>query len=304
MSSQVYITDIVNVTMPSFTTREPRERFINYYADLHRLYQSQLDHETFHQGSQFSFAEIGEKIFEIIFNKHTVLEVDILILAHWAHEFDPEYSNCVPYLAEKFQLNCDFFDVHDQGVVASFTGLHILQHYLCNQNGILLLMEQTTVPRRVEEYPALPTTNGGSAFLLQSVSEISQLKLTNNIGFRVIDSIIFDSSRLHLSKKTNWDFIQDLILQKSLNNKTINIVIRKNSLTWRQIQSNHVNMNFEFYTFSHITPEPSILSISDYLYKILNKKIESKTNYLFIIDEDVETLNVGALFLEIINLSS
>lgn len=307
MNSGVYITDIVSLELPDADVGEPRERFMRYYQDLHHLYNNELSHETFSQGGKYAFSTIGEHVLNQFQEDDFLKELDILIPVYWAHEFDPDYSNCGAYLQEKFQLNCDLLDIYDQGTLAGFTGLHILQRYLLSDQynkGMMIALEQTTIPRRLMDHHVMPAVNSGCALIMQSADDVREIQSVNNLVFKLIDSTIFDSAKLHLSMRSSLNVILDFLAKNSLDKSSVSIVTKRGSVIWKQIQNNiycnNGNKASEHYFYHHMSSQPSILSVLTHLEKIIHNEMECKSNYIMIIDEDIESLNVGILLLEMI----
>lgn len=287
--SDLYITGIQYVDMPSAECKVPRDRFVNYYNNLYNLYKKTVSPETFLQGGQYSFAELGQTVLDICQQNGWLNNLDLLMSAHWAYDFDPDYSSCGSYFCHHYQLNCDLLEVCGQGTLASFTALHLLQKCPVKKS-IVLVLEQTTTPRNLNDRAVIPTRNGGCALLLQH-----QLPVNQKAAFKLIDSIVFDTAELHLSAKTNIDIVMDILSKKSLLKENIHIITRKNSVIWKQIRMkiNQGDPCLSALHFKHFSPDPSLLTTMRFLSDFKS----DQSSYIVIIDEDVESLNCGVLIL-------
>jgi hypothetical protein len=299
----VYITRIDSIEISDSEVVSPRDRFVDYYNDLYRLYKNELTEGTFKEGGQHSFSQLGSQLLDICQKNINLKTLDVLVPVYWSCEFDPDYSSCGTYLHNKYQLDCDLFDIFDQGTLASYTGVHILQQYLlCGKynKGMLIALEQTTIPRNVNDHDVIPTRNGACALMMQSIDDVKRLDSTYPI-LKVIDSIIFDSSQLYLTMKTSLDVVLESLSQYGISQNKTCIATRKNSSVWKRLRIQANQNNSDFASFAHYSSECSMLSTLIFLHELLLQVEYSYFKYLLLVDEDVESLNVGILLLEIID---
>jgi len=146
----IYITHQSFKKFPEKTPKKPRERYIQLYRDLHKRFDEPLSEETFMEGSQYSYTELGEGILDEVVKNQELKKIDLMVIATWAHEFDPDYASCGTYLSERYGITGKIMDVSDQGTLAPLSAIHLISRYLKNNlfsAGLLLVLEQNTVPR-------------------------------------------------------------------------------------------------------------------------------------------------------------
>jgi hypothetical protein len=279
----VYINDIHYISMPQREVKTPRERYVTYFEDLYKSYGKILSPETFKQGGQYTFAELGETVLDDKLDDEWMKDVDLLLPTYWSYEFDPEYSSCGPFFQEKYALKGQLFDVSEQGTLAGLTGLHIMQRYLCNgshyHKGILLALEQTTIPRYIPDQDIVPQRNAGCGMVIQD--------------HPLENKALYLRDVLHFSNDAGYlEVILDVLrgLPPSLP-KTV--FIKKNSNYWKALKfKTDLPFKMEF-----IEPDVSMLSLFESLYHLFHDHHFLPGIYLFV-EEDVESFQSGILIIE------
>ncbi|WNJ94721.1 hypothetical protein RND59_11320 [Vibrio ruber] len=197
-------------TMPRRELRKtPRERFITYQKDLHRIAQDQMDESTLLEGDQYSYTELGDHILDKALSSGGMDSVDLTIFSYWTPEFDPEHSAFGPYFMNKYQLKGHSFDVCDNGSLASSTAFMIADSYLTRgetQKILLLGMEQNTIPRNLKQgFPVpersyasvallTPEETADSTWMLMDSGQISEWDMFQGIdAYKTVEKILATS---------------------------------------------------------------------------------------------------------------
>jgi hypothetical protein len=146
--------------------RQPRPRFVQYQADLHRMAGVSLDEETLTRGDQYTFVELAEALLDRA-GAELVRDLGVLVTSYWTPEFDPDVSAFGPYLQHRYAPECASFDVVDRGSIAPALALLVLEQYLqgggAAGDGLLLCVEQTTVPAPTGAHLAGPDRSTAGA---------------------------------------------------------------------------------------------------------------------------------------------
>ena len=284
---------------------KPEKSYIDFYQDLYKLYGSRLDDETCDQGGKLSYVNLCDAVLNQYIKRHDLNEVDILVPTYWSHEYNAIHTNCGPYIQETFDVDCDMFDIYEQGSISTFTSINILSQYLHNSSyhqGLMIALEQTTHPRSLIDHTILPTRNAACTVRLQVLTDaqISEIESTSLI--QLIYATTFDSSRLYLEKRTALDYVLSLITDYVDDFSKLTLVLRKNTTLWKQTKmSKYVDHNIlTKCKFEHYSPDPSMLTLLEYLSSIYanHKNNEnSGTRYVVIVDEDIISFEVGVLIL-------
>jgi hypothetical protein len=158
-----------SVLPPRHLAKPPRERFVVYQRDLHRMAKTALTESTMLEGDQYAFTELGDSVLEIPAGAGDLHRVDLTIFSYWTPEFDPEYSAFGPYFMERYCLRGHSFDVCDSGSLSASCALMVADKYLScgDATRVLVLgMEQTTIPRNERLGLPIPRQSCAIAALL------------------------------------------------------------------------------------------------------------------------------------------
>lgn len=150
--------------------RTPRDRYVTYHRDLHRIAGDVISEETLIQGDQYSYTELGDAVLDDARRDGALGDVDLAVYAYWTPEFDPDYSAFGPYFIERHGMRAQSFDVCDTGSLASVTALDVISRHLLDDPAIrsvlLLGMEQTTIPRNLDHGVPIPERSSAGAAIL------------------------------------------------------------------------------------------------------------------------------------------
>jgi hypothetical protein len=287
-----YLTAIHYIDLPERERKIHRERFQKYNDDLYTLFGKEVSQETFHEGGQYMYTELGDALLEMDVMKPLIQEVDLIIMAHWSQEYDPDYAVCVPYFLDRHSINADTFDVCDFGTVAPFLAIKLMLQYQKNQvhkNGMVLCLEQSTVPRRKEDGDIIPQKNGALGLF------ISQQAFTNS--WPILGAgILSDKETVEIAGKFDR-FLKKFFLEHSLEFSTTKILLRKGTLIWKllnyAIQRKKIDLNEEQMHF--IDPTPGCLPAMKALGDVIGTSLDYV--HILLIDEDVESLLVSYIVL-------
>ena len=298
MSPDIILTAI-NFSQPvQNQLKEPRPRFVQYYKDLYSHHGSEFDESVLREGSQATYSELGEAALSVCKKEGTLNEVDLMIATYWAYEFDPDHASCGAYLSEKFNLKCRIFDVCEQGTIAPFTAIKIANSFMKNKEinkAIVLVLEQTTIPRNKNDYDLIPSDTGAISIILEK--SINTVGVKNHYRIRHAD-IILDNQMVKAA-----DDLFMMLLKKIVNpneKRITRVFIRKNSYVWKLFQ----------YYADNIPPTVNVLPFSSQVgclqpWVALQNEISrladnnnSLLPNLVIVDQDVETFSTGILTLE------
>ena len=248
-----YLTAIHYIDLPDKEKKVPRERYQKYTDDLYILHEKKVSRETFHEGGQYMYTELGDALLEMEVMKPLIKSLDLIILAHWSQEFDPDYAVCVPYFLDRHCLKADTFDVCDFGTIAPFLAIKLMMQYQKNQvykNGMVLCLEQSTVPRCKEDGDIIPQKNGALGLF------ISQQALANS--WQIHRAGIFsDKKTVEIMGKFDL-FLKKFFVENLLEFNTTNILLRKGTLIWKllnyAIQTKKIELREEQLHFIDPTP--------------------------------------------------
>jgi hypothetical protein len=277
---------------------EVRERFKQYYRDLHDRYNEPLDETTFANGSGYKFNELGYPIFDYCLKHGYLKKIDLMIASYWAHEFDPDHASCGPHFAHKYDFDCNMFDVLDQGSICTLTALNLIKKYQDNnasQNALCFALDQNSIPCAANGCFPMPTKNVAAAAMLSK-------QQTDNSFIKILDIKLWSEQKIC---DLRYDILADLL--KTLEEKNLSltdciICCKRNTAVYRAI---------ELYKYQHLDIKDKLqfyfqqldCACSDSLYLIdqLNQKAwQPKEKYVLILEEDVESLACGLLMLELL----
>ncbi len=279
MKAQTYIQGSYFASLPKRESRLPRQRFIEYYRDLHHMHERDLSAETFLLGSQYSYAELGDALLGPLAMKGKLQDIDLLFIVTWAHEFDPDYANVGAYFIDKYQLNCQVFDITDQGSLAFFTGLKLVEKFIQTSqlsSSLILGMEQTTIPRNRHDTMCLPRQDTAFALILKN-----SIVEGENKNYYAIHSagIVQDES-------TQW------ISPVDLGEHAVKVFCKRNTRLHHTYLK--ASADFPFLQINAVPNHPGNFPLIYSLKHILKKE---QVPWILLVDEDAETKDTGYFLL-------
>lgn len=302
-NNAVYL-NYVNVNRFSqFTIKYPRSRFIEYYKDLYHLENNVIDDCTFILGDQATYIELGKLVLDECVVSNQLNDVDTLICAMWSHEFDPDYSSSGPYFSNRYQIK-DVFDVGDQGSISTFLSVKILMQYILNPHAkkvALLGLEQTTIPRNLIDNPVLPTFSGAGVLICSNYNNLSNRDEKNNI--RIIYAEVINEAEIMNYKFNLFKIILNICQLLNINSEQLSVSFKRNSNLWRSYRYFENEKKISLHsTMGYFLNDFGLLPFLNYLYYLFKNKnnLNSESRYIAILDEDVESFNVGIIILEIV----
>lgn len=294
MTRPVFISQVIHKAAFMPEERKPRDRYIQYVNDLYNIYPGKASPETFLEGDQLTYAELGEEILEAPELSNVLKKLDNIIVAHWSQEFDPDYASCGPYFLHKYGLKSDIFDVCDQGTLAPLMAAKILFQYQKNNvgdTGMVLCLEQNTIPRDKAAGETIPNYSGASAMTLTTDPKCAQwaIREIQFVGEKKVLETLADIT----------SFVLRILKAGETPIDQTTIVARKNTSYWKAIKhqmlSDQTDLN-EHDHFQFVSPNPGCLSVFEKIEQITSQSSGKK--YLLIIDEDVESMNLAYMLLE------
>jgi hypothetical protein len=294
MTIPLYLHAIDYKILPEKAGTVPRARYRQYWEDLYRIYPGQISPQTFYEGSQYNYAELGDALFEQL--KHDELQqLDTIILAHWSQEFDPDYASCAAYFLHKYGLTADFFDVCDQGTLAAFTALKLLglaqqQH---STHGMVLCLEQTTIPRDKAHGDVIPVESGALAIFLSRVFHRATPWPLLLRAVEIVPQGVAIKKIAEFAAK-----IKKIMTDYSDKNQPIQFIVRKGTMVWKLLNYYRLNKTLALglHQLSFIEPHPGCLSAFKKVAALL-QQTDAPCIYL-LLDEDVESCSFAYLVLE------
>lgn len=270
------ITDSCFSCLPKRNPKPPRKRFVNYYEDLYAIYEDKISAETFLLGSQYSYSELGDSVLAECDKKNLLIDLDLMVIATWAQEFDADYSSCSAYFSDKYSVKGRVIDVCDQGSMIVFTALNLIHKFLqvqSNKRALLLFLEQSSIPINSTSQAVMPVYDAATAILLQ------REKTAKNLQYEVISAGILPANE----EKYVANFIQSLCHLCSEKALTI---ITKNPLL---IQ---FNKRCKVKTISNC---PGAIPWLHFLHELIHG--HEVMQYGLVLDQDVETNEIGYLII-------
>lgn len=287
-----YLTTIHYLDLPDRERRSPRERYQKYTDDLYVLHGKEVSRETFHEGGQYMYTELGDALFETEKLKPLINQLDLIILAHWSQEFDPDYAVCMPYFLDRHHINADTFDVNDVGTLAPLLAIKLITQYQQNpvyKNGLVLCLEQSTIPRRKEDGDIIPQKNGALGLFIS--------KEATNKSWPIFFSGILSEKETLLMTRKFAQFFKKIFLDHTLEFETTKILIKKGTLIWKllnyAIQTKKIAINNKQLYF--IEPIPGCITAMKALADVM--ETASDYSHILLIDEDIESLLISYLIL-------
>jgi len=266
--------------------KKTRERFKQYYRDLYSHYGKKLDEETFDEGSQVTYSELGDAMLSKCHELKKMNDVDMLVFSYWAYEYDPDHASCGAYLSHRYNLQCKMFDVCEQGTISPFMAIKIIHAYMKNteiNKAILLILEQTTIPRNKSDHDVVPANTGAIALVFEK---------NHSQSHRLISAeILLENEMMISGDKLVEKIIDEFLIQLNRKNPT-KLYIRKHSYLWNIFTffKNKLPSDMSINSFS---AEPGCLQP----WSSLSLAAPDKSN-IIILDQDIESINTGILILE------
>ncbi len=282
---------IANSCFSHFPIREPkipRKRFLKYYQDLYALHDKSLSSETFSLGSQYSYTELGNRVLEKYAEYGSLNEIDLFFIVTWSHEFDPDYASVGAYFVDRFNMKCKVFDVIDQGSLAFFTSFSIIQKNLKKnqiQKTLILVMEQTSIPRNKKSRVRLPIHD--SAFSLMICNDENTLSHPSH--YQILSAGILNNIQI----KCFQEIVRECCDVDFSNDKVVNLIYKQNGMIHQKYRQEKIAI--PSIKTRAIPNYPGNFSLFFYLNKVTKNR--GNSDYTLIFDEDIETKNVGYLLL-------
>jgi hypothetical protein len=291
-----YITNIYLQHMPKVSAKkEPRERYIKYFSDLYQFHQEDLSYDSFQDGAQYTNITIGDAIFTALKKEHHLSSFDLMIIANWSCDFDPDYAATGPYFLWRHQFDCNNFDISEQGTLGPLTALKIIKQYQTLQNSkkaMLLVTEQTTIPRNKERYDLIPAQDGGVALCLQTTTDKCRASLKIlDIGFIYEANLL--NHGLNLPK-----IIEEIKTRFGITKTEISVFVSKISLTYKSLQFyQNCNGTAPSSIQQYFDSRPGCLPLFECINKILLLNTAPTKNFLLFC-EDSESAETAYILLE------
>lgn len=282
--------------------KEPRPRFIQYYKDLYSHLGSEIEEAVFKEGSQATYSELGEAILTECNQSSILSDLDLMVVAYWAYEFDPDHASCGAYLCEKFNLDCKMFDVCEQGSIAPFTAIKIINSFIKNaqiNKAVLLILEQTTIPRNKNDFDLVPSEAGAVSLILGKAA-FTQNGIDEKNQYRIVNADVILDNRMVESSQDIMKMILNVYFNNLDSERMTYIYLRKNSYLWNIFQ----------YHAKEIPPTVCVKPFSSQAGSLqpwfaLHNEFNKTSNVqnsplpnLIMLDQDVESLSTGILVLE------
>lgn len=142
---------------------EPRQRYVEYRDDLHRLAGQRLDPRSVRRGDQYTRAELAGALLDHA-DPAVLSGVDVLVTSGWTDEFDPDFSALGPHLHHRLGLTGESYDVVDRGSISPLLALMVMRDHLAagpgNGTGLLVAVEQSTVAQAIDAHFPGPRRSG------------------------------------------------------------------------------------------------------------------------------------------------
>jgi hypothetical protein len=273
--------------LPDRERRLPRDRYRQYLLDLYKLYDDTLSEETFMEGNQYTFVELGDAVIHQFKQHHSLNSVDLMVISHWAYEFDPDHAACAPYFMHQHQFDCHAFDICDQGVLSPFTALNVMRAFQSNgnsSNALLMLMEQTTIPRNKNNHDLIPSKDG--AALIEMISSDEDIPHS----LKIIDTGIIPECDI-FEKGINIDNLLSTITKNRTSLDKTHFLFTKNNLIYKAIQYYQSCVG----SCSYFDYRAGVLPFAEALNQVFSFY---HREHSIIFYDDVDSADIGWLYLE------
>jgi hypothetical protein len=289
MTVPLYVQAAHHHILPARRARlKPRDRFVEYQRDLHRIAGQQLDPQSLVMGDQYTYVELADALLERV-GPHVLPGLEVLVTSYWTPEFDPEFSAFGPYLHHKWSLECQSFDVTDQGSIAPMLALSILGDFLRSEadaaEGLLLAVEQSTTPQAIDAHLSVPGASSAGVIRLTGSPERASAELLASRYLNEAHVLAPDFRLQHVL--ADWsDALQ-------LPRDGLNLVVRRNTYLYRNLRY-WADCGLDIgYHVRFVAPHSSCMNVFAWLAQLLSDHGQAAGTYVFV-DEDVESLAAAA----------
>jgi hypothetical protein len=285
-----YVTSAYHHLLPARApTRTPRDRFVVYQRDLHRMASQELDPASLLSGDQYTYAELADAILERV-GEQVLPDLDVLVTSYWTPEFDPEFSAFGPYLHHRWKLDCHSFDAIDQGSLSPALALTVLADFLAADetamDGLLLGVEQSTTPQAFGANLPVPQRSSAGVIRVSQRPDGARAKILASAWIGEQQAIQSDFRLQHLIQAWCDEF--DLAADR------LTLVLRRDSSMYRRLQYWTDVESASAWSMQYLKPTPSCMHVFEWLSALLAAAPSAGREYIFV-DEDVESLAAMAL---------
>ena len=267
---------------------KPRDRFIEYQEDLHRIAGQQLDPASLYDGDQYTYVKLADHLLDEVAT--TLLpDLDVLVTTYWTPEFDPDISAFGPYLHHRWSMACQSFDVIDQGSISPVLALLVLREYLLADPdataGVLVGVEQSTVPQAVgAHFPGPQRSSAGAVRLSRRpVAGGPEILAVHALPeARVVDPA-FDARQL----------LADWCGHFRIEPGNLTVGLRRNTYLYRRWFRDD-GVQAVAYGTRFLPPEHSCMNLFRWLSDLSSEE-PTDDRYVALLDEDVESLAAAAV---------
>lgn len=291
----MYISAAYHFEPKANINRTPRERYFDYYRDLHARYKVPLDESTFYGESQYKFTELGYPLFEQAKEEGNLEGLDLMVATYWAHEFDPDLAACGPHFAYKYGFDCNMFDVLDQGSISSVTALKIISSYMQSagvNKALLFSLDQSGIPLIEAATISKPSRSCGAALVLQKTDASSNL---------FIKDIKILTEQQCLEKQLDIiPYLLEMIEGYGISYKDLSLCIKRDAATSKVMSlfENKYDRFIDEITLINRKLQKGCTDVLEFMANIATAKRTISSKYMLVIEEDVESLTTGVLLLE------
>ena len=284
----IYVDAIYYSSAPSRVQRKNRQRYLQYYRDLHARYGVPLDENSFLEGSQYRFSELGHDVFKPCAEDGYLDRIDLMVASYWAHEYDPEYASCGPYFSHYYKFNADMFDVLDQGSICAYTALEIITAYMNNKSCEMawsFSLEQDTNPRQNVRSINAPDQNIAAGLILNYQQSDKTL-------LSIIDCGTVNEKEILEGKACLHKIIKKIVEKNDIDLNECQIVMKHNSIidkSLRYYRASHDMQLKEIY-YLPLQKTCTLMYWALFNYQEINQK---QKPYTLIVEEDEESFTVG-----------
>ena len=273
----------------------PRDRYFDYYRDLHQQYRLALDERSLQQGSQYTFQELGYPLLDACHKAGHLQHLTMAIASFWSHQYDPDYAAYWLHLKEKYQLQCEMLDVSDQGSLCALTAIAIATQY------------QEDDPKLLIAYMGLEQTTSPCEDLATRIAPISTASVLLMLGKQAIKAaqILFVNilTEYQLCEQ-KYDVIHFVLSALEKCHIALNDCIfccGRASVVFRAMQYYQASYNlFSTSVLYHFYPAKYSSLHAVLMIHQINALLWRPTRpYIVLIEEDVESLNLGIIILDV-----
>jgi hypothetical protein len=290
MQPQLFVQAAHFHVMPSRQARlVPRERFVRYQEDLHRLAGENLDPESLRTGDQYTYVELADALIDRV-GAAALPRLDALVTSYWTPEYDPDISAFGPYLHHRWGLSCRSFDVADQGSIAPALAFCILRDYIATDaltvDGLLLGVEQSTVPAATEAHLPVPRQSSAGLVHLSRAEEHARAE--------ILAAAYFSEAQVLAPTFRLRRLIVDWCEAGEVSPSALTLVIRRDTYLYRSFRYWDDVEDASGCALQYVVPRYSCMNLFDWLADLVSDERRQRGLYLFV-DEDVESMAAAAI---------